>query len=137
MRRRTYRHKCKRSCWSLQARTCCKEISRSGNPGHLAILSASCWQTAHITSDHFKHQRDCSDFTHSDSHNTAHMATALALGCGVAACAVSLRWLYRRCRSAHAASLLTGQSIFTHYHKGGFESRMTRREAGLILGVGE
>lgn len=65
------------------------------------------------------------------------MATAVILGCGVTACAMSLRWIYRRYKSAYASRLLTGQGVFAHYYKGGFESKMTRREAGLILGISE
>lgn len=65
------------------------------------------------------------------------MATAILLGCGLTACAVSLRWIYHRYRSTCASNILSGQSVFTQYYKGGFESKMTRREAGLILGVSE
>jgi len=32
---------------------------------------------------------------------------------------------------------LTGESPFTYYYPGGFEPKMTRREAALILGIRE
>lgn len=32
---------------------------------------------------------------------------------------------------------LTGVSPFTHYYRGGFDPKMSRREAALILGVRE
>lgn len=34
-------------------------------------------------------------------------------------------------------SLLTGTSSFVHYYRGGFDSKISRREASLILGLRE
>lgn len=65
------------------------------------------------------------------------MATALIVGCGLTACAMSMRWIYRKYRSAYATNILTGKGVFANYYKGGFENKMTRREAALILGISE
>jgi DnaJ family protein C protein 19 len=37
----------------------------------------------------------------------------------------------------HRTASLTGTSPFLHYYRGGFESKMSRREASLILGLRE
>ena len=34
-------------------------------------------------------------------------------------------------------SSLTGTSSFVHYYRGGFDAKMSRREASLVLGVRE
>jgi DnaJ family protein C protein 19 len=59
------------------------------------------------------------------------------MGVGVTAAAVTARWLLAATRSMRATARITGGSPFVHYYRGGFEPKMTRREALLILGVRE
>ncbi|KAI9891106.1 MAG: mitochondrial import inner membrane translocase subunit TIM14 [Vezdaea aestivalis] len=64
------------------------------------------------------------------------MATALAIGVGVAASAFLGRaglLAFRRYKGGAGAAGALGKA----FYKGGFESRMTRREAALILQLSE
>ncbi|KAJ3205471.1 DnaJ sub C member 15 [Dinochytrium kinnereticum] len=64
------------------------------------------------------------------------MATAIIVGAGIAAAALVGRAAYRASTRAGTASSL-GSSSLKAFHKGGFDSKMTRKEAALILGVRE
>ena len=61
--------------------------------------------------------------------------SAIIIGAGVAAAAFTGRWAFRTFQAMKRTSYLTGSSSFTHYYRGGFDSKMTRREASLILGL--
>ncbi|XP_011065932.1 PREDICTED: mitochondrial import inner membrane translocase subunit TIM14 [Acromyrmex echinatior] len=69
------------------------------------------------------------------------MSTIVAAGVGLAAVGFAGRYLLRRMpnlsqRMAETMKKLDSQSLAnSKYYKGGFEQRMTRREASLILGV--
>ncbi len=58
-------------------------------------------------------------------------------GVGVVAAAYSTRWLVRTWQSMQRTARLTGTSPFTYYYRGGFDPKMSKREASLILGVRE
>jgi len=51
--------------------------------------------------------------------------------------ALAGRWALRTWQAMQRTAQLTGCSPFTYYYRGGFEPKMTRREAYLILGVRE
>ena len=61
------------------------------------------------------------------------MTSLMLAGVGVAASALAARFIllsFRRVRGSAAKV----SSPFTAYYRGGFEPKMSRREAGLILG---
>ena len=64
------------------------------------------------------------------------MTSLILAGLGVAGVALTARILTRSLKEVqkHAARL-PNTPMFTSYYKGGFERKMTRREAGLILGT--
>ena len=64
------------------------------------------------------------------------MTSLILAGLGVAGVALTTRILTRSLKEVqkHAARL-PNTPMFTSYYKGGFERKMTRREAGLILGM--
>lgn len=61
------------------------------------------------------------------------MASLMVAGVGVAAAALAARFAVQAFRQVRSSKLPRTPS-FTSYYKGGFEPKMTRREAGLILG---
>ncbi|XP_070160435.1 mitochondrial import inner membrane translocase subunit TIM14 isoform X1 [Polyergus mexicanus] len=68
-------------------------------------------------------------------------STAVAAGIGLAAVGFAGRYLLKRMpnlsqKMAETVKKLDSQSLVnTKYYKGGFEPKMTKREASLILGV--
>ena len=58
-------------------------------------------------------------------------------GIGAVGAAMTGRWAWRTYKAMQRTAQLTGTSPFLHYYRGGFESKMTRREAQLILGLRE
>lgn len=58
-------------------------------------------------------------------------------GAGLTAAALTGRWIFRTYRAMQRTAAMTGTSPFVHYYRGGFESKMSRREATLILGLRE
>ena len=65
------------------------------------------------------------------------MATAIIIGTSIAACALVGRALLKTMASKPSSTphFITTKNI--KYYKGGFDSVMTKREAGLILGIKE
>lgn len=59
------------------------------------------------------------------------------MGAGTVAALYSARWFYRTWQAMQRTARLTGASPFTYYYRGGFEPKMTKREAAMILGVRE
>lgn len=59
------------------------------------------------------------------------------MGTGTALSLLSFRWFFRTWQTMQRTARLTGTSAFTYWYRGGFQSKMTRREASLILGVRE
>ena len=64
------------------------------------------------------------------------MTSLMLAGLGIAGAALALRVLSGSMKrmQQHASKISKSSSAFTTYYRGGFEPRMTRREAGLILG---
>jgi len=64
------------------------------------------------------------------------MTSLILAGLGIAGTALALRVLSRNLKQMqqHASKISRSSSAFTTYYRGGFEPKMTRREAGLILG---
>ena len=63
------------------------------------------------------------------------MTSLILAGLGVAGVALTARVLTTSFREIQRrAARLPKSPMFTSYYKGGFEPKMTRREAGLILG---
>lgn len=57
-------------------------------------------------------------------------------GLGIAGAALGVRILVGSFKQIQkSASQLPKSPLFTSYYKGGFEPKMTKREAGLILGI--
>lgn len=65
------------------------------------------------------------------------MTSLILVGVGIAGTAIAVRVMLGSVKhlQKHVSKLPTSSSIFTSYYKGGFEPKMTRREAGLILGM--
>ena len=64
------------------------------------------------------------------------MTSLILAGLGVAGAALTARLLTRSFREIQKrAASLPNTPMFTSYYKGGFEAKMSRREAGLILGA--
>ena len=63
------------------------------------------------------------------------MTSLMLAGLGLAGAAVGARFFVRSFKEIqkHAAKL-PKTPLFTSYYKGGFDPKMSRREAGLILG---
>ena len=64
------------------------------------------------------------------------MTSLMLAGLGIAGAAIAFRVLSGSLKQMqkHAGTLPKSSSVFTTYYRGGFEPKMTRREAGLILG---
>ena len=63
------------------------------------------------------------------------MTSLMLAGLGIAAAAFGTRFLMQSFKKIQKhASNLPKSPLFTAYYKGGFDPKMTRREAGLILG---
>ena len=63
------------------------------------------------------------------------MTTLMLAGLGIAATALSVRMVTRSWQRIQKQAVdLPKSPMFTAYYRGGFETKMTRREAGLILG---
>ena len=63
------------------------------------------------------------------------MTSVVLAGLGLAGAALTARVLMRSYREVQRrAAQLPKSPMFTNYYKGGFEPKMSRREAGLILG---
>lgn len=65
------------------------------------------------------------------SNESSHFKTAILVGLGIAASAFGARMAIRTFQRIKGGS----GSGFTAFYKGGFEDRMTKKEAALILGV--
>ncbi|KAI9229983.1 MAG: hypothetical protein DHS80DRAFT_21888 [Piptocephalis tieghemiana] len=65
------------------------------------------------------------------------MATPIAIGVGVAATAAAARFGFRAFQRYQASGGAAGASSLKKYHKGGFDAKMNKREASLILGLRE
>ena len=65
------------------------------------------------------------------------MSSLILAGLGIAGAALTARLVVNSMRQLqkHAAQL-PKSPLFTSYYKGGFDPKMSRREAGLILGEG-
>ncbi|CAI8056700.1 DnaJ homolog subfamily C member 15 [Geodia barretti] len=64
------------------------------------------------------------------------MTSLILAGLGVAGVALTARVLTRSLREVQKrAASLPKSPMFTSYYKGGFAKKMSRREAGLILGI--
>ena len=64
------------------------------------------------------------------------MASLMLAGLGIAATAVAARFLLTSFKQLQkSAANLPKSPAFAAYYRGGFERKMTRREAGLILGT--
>ncbi|XP_053169124.1 dnaJ homolog subfamily C member 15 isoform X2 [Hemicordylus capensis] len=63
----------------------------------------------------------------------------IAVGLGVAAVAFAGRYAFQLWKPLERVITVTGRKIsaasFSSYYKGGFEQKMNRREASLILGI--
>ena len=63
------------------------------------------------------------------------MTSLILAGLGIAGAAIGARVLVNSFKQIQkTASRLPNSPLFTTYYKGGFAPRMSRREAGLILG---
>lgn len=63
------------------------------------------------------------------------MTSLMLAGLGIAGAAFGARFLMQSFKQIQKhASNLPKSPLFTAYYKGGFDPKMTRREAGLILG---
>lgn len=65
------------------------------------------------------------------------MTSLILAGVGVAGTALVLRLALGSMKhlQKHVSKLPSSSSMFNSYYKGGFEPKMTRREAALILGM--
>ena len=72
-----------------------------------------------------------------DSRQLFKMSSLVVAGLGVAVAAFAGRAIYASLREASKRAASRGTPLFSAspYYRGGFEPKMTRREAGLILGV--
>lgn len=50
---------------------------------------------------------------------------------------MTARWFYRTWQAMQRTARITGASPFTYYYRGGFEPKMSKREAAMILGIRE
>ena len=65
------------------------------------------------------------------------MTSLMVAGLGIAGVALAARMITRSLQQIQKqAASLPKSPIFTSYYKGGFDPKITRREAGLILGKG-
>lgn len=64
------------------------------------------------------------------------MTTLILVGAGVAGAAIILRAALGSMKhlQKHVSKLPTSSAVFNSYYKGGFDPKMSRREASLILG---
>ena len=64
------------------------------------------------------------------------MTSLILAGLGIAGAAIGARVLMNSFKQIQkTAAKLPNSPLFTSYYKGGFAPKMTRREAGLILGM--
>ena len=64
------------------------------------------------------------------------MTSLMLAGIGIAASAVAVRFAMQTFKQVQQhASKLPKSPMFTAYYKGGFDPKISRREAGLILGM--
>ena len=64
------------------------------------------------------------------------MTSLMLAGLGVAVSAVAARFVIQSFKQIQQrASKLPKSPMFTAYYRGGFEPKISRREAGLILGM--
>lgn len=69
------------------------------------------------------------------SNATATMTSLMLAGLGIAGAAFGARILYQSFKQLQKqAAQLPKSPLFTSYYRGGFDVKMSRREAGLILG---
>lgn len=61
------------------------------------------------------------------------MTTLIVAGLGIAGIALAARVILKNMKHLSALKLPTSASLTTYY-KGGFDAKMSRREAALILG---
>ena len=64
------------------------------------------------------------------------MATPLAIGVGIAVTATAGRFAYKAFQK-YAQTPRLASSVSSKFYKGGFDAKMNRREASLILGLRE
>ena len=62
------------------------------------------------------------------------MSSLMLAGLGVAVSAIAARFIIQSFRQIRSPKI-SRSSAFTAYYRGGFEPKMSRREAGLILGM--
>ena len=62
------------------------------------------------------------------------MTSLILAGVGIAGAAIAVRVLMGSLKQIKNLTRLPTSSIFTTYYKGGFDPKMNRREAGMILG---
>ena len=62
------------------------------------------------------------------------MTSLILAGVGIAGCAITARVIMGSLKQMQKSAVLPKSSIFTTYYRGGFEPKMSRREAGMILG---
>lgn len=64
------------------------------------------------------------------------MTSLILAGLGVAGTALAVRVVINNFKhmQKHVSKLPSASSLLTSYYKGGFEPKMSRREAALILG---
>lgn len=64
------------------------------------------------------------------------MTSLILAGLGIAGAAVAVRFAMRSFQQLQKQGAnLPKSPLFTAYYKGGFETKMTKREAGLVLGI--
>lgn len=63
------------------------------------------------------------------------MSTPLLLGLTIGGVAFTAKCISKYIGKSKIISDLTGASYFTYFHKGGFEQKMSKREALLVLNL--
>ncbi|XP_065845518.1 mitochondrial import inner membrane translocase subunit TIM14-like [Oscarella lobularis] len=63
------------------------------------------------------------------------MTSVVIAGLGIAASALAARFAVQAFKRLKGASIPIPKDLLTGYYRGGFEPKMTRREAGLVLGI--
>ena len=63
------------------------------------------------------------------------MSSLMVAGVAIAGTAVAARFLLRAAKEMKNVSKLPKTPLLTSYYKGGFEPKMSRREAALVLGT--
>ncbi|CAH3143003.1 mitochondrial import inner membrane translocase subunit TIM14-like isoform X1 [Pocillopora damicornis] len=80
------------------------------------------------------------NFLRHDSHSVhiEKMTTLVLAGLGVAGAAIAGRFAMQALRKVNLneiPKIIPKIPEFSHYYRGGFEPKMTKREAGLVLGI--